>query len=285
MKQTLYQYLLQYRSVFKKRSFLLFTWLVSAILCVEEVRSVKFLYDNFIKKYCHKALTSFYYFLSYANFSCDALLTTTVKIALSLILNEMKPYTTIFLITDDTLQAKFGKEFACYFKLFDHTNKNGTPYLDGHCFVSLAINIPIFSGKRARYLSIPIGYRLYDKQLSKLEMAASLIHTVMPLLEGYQVVLLCDSWYPKGKVIDAVKAYTNLDLICAVCSDTVLYDLSPARTGKRGRPRKYGDKLDIKSFVYEKVGDHYMATRQALTNLFETQPVTITVTVRNIETF
>jgi len=60
MKQTLHQYLLEYRSIFKKRSFLLFTWLVSAILCIEEVRSVKSLYDNFIRKYCNKALNSFF---------------------------------------------------------------------------------------------------------------------------------------------------------------------------------------------------------------------------------
>ncbi|KUO73237.1 MAG: hypothetical protein APF77_12445 [Clostridia bacterium BRH_c25] len=55
----------------------------------------------------------------------------------------------------------------------------------------------------------------------------------MPLLEEYQVILLCDNWYPKGKVIDAVKLYTNLELICAVRSDTAIYDLPPAPTGKR----------------------------------------------------
>lgn len=90
MKQTLYQYLLQYWSIFKKRSYILFTWLISAIICVEEVRSVKFRYDNFISKYCNKTLNSFYYFLSYANFSCDALLTTTVKIVLSLAAQEIR---------------------------------------------------------------------------------------------------------------------------------------------------------------------------------------------------
>jgi len=282
MKQTLHQYLFQYRSTFKKRSFLLFTWLVSGILCVEEVRSIKFLYDNFIKKYCRKGLNCFYYFLSYANFSMDSLLTVTVTLAVSLIPKEMQQYVTIFLTTDDTLQAKFGKKFDCYFKLFDHTNKNGTAYLDGHCFVSLVINVPIFMGRRVRYLSIPVGYRLYDKQQSKLQMAASLINVVMPVLKGYQVVLLCDSWYPKGEVIDAVKAHTNLEIICAVRHDTALYDLPPAPTGKRGRPRKHGDRLDIGDFAYEKVGDYYVASRQALTNLFGTHTVTIFAFSKNM---
>lgn len=74
MKETLHHYLMQYRNTFKKRSYLLFIWLITSILCTEEVRSVKFLYDTFIKKNCNKALNCFYYFLSYANFSCVFLL-------------------------------------------------------------------------------------------------------------------------------------------------------------------------------------------------------------------
>jgi hypothetical protein len=285
MKQTLEQYLLQYRSIFKKRSFALFTWLVMAILCIDEVRSVKFLYDSFIKKYCSKTLNCFYYFLSYANFSSELLLQVTVRISLSLIPEELKPFATIFLTTDDTLQAKSGNRFDCYFHLFDHTSKNGTSYLDGHCFVLLIINIPLFWHGRIKYLSIPVGYRLYDRKQSKLEITASLIKSVMPLLEDYQVILLCDSWYSKGKVIDIVKEYSNLDIIAAVRCDTVLYDLPPAPTGKKGRPRKYGNKIDIKNLQYEKIGDYYIATRQVLTNLFGTQPIEVTVTVKDIESF
>lgn len=136
-----------------------------------------------------------------------------------------------------------------------------------------------------KYLNIPIEYKLYDKQQSKLEIAAALVKTVMPLPEDYQIILLCDSWCPKGKVIDTIKQYPNLDLIAAVRWDTALYDLPLAPTCKRGRPRKYGDQIDIKSLQYEKVGDYYIATRQVLTNLFEIQPIEVTVTVTEIETF
>lgn len=73
MKQTLYQYLTQYRSVFKKRSFDIFYWLIMGILCTEEVRSIQFVYDNFIKKYTDKVLNLIYYFLSYSKFPIDAL--------------------------------------------------------------------------------------------------------------------------------------------------------------------------------------------------------------------
>lgn len=285
MRQTIHQHLMQYRCAFKKRSYYLFTWLITAILCTEEIRSIRFLYDTIIKKHCSKALNCFYYFLSYSNFSCELLLQVTVKIALSLIPEELKPFATIFLTTDDTLQAKFGEKFDCRFHLFDHTSKNGSSYLEGHCFVSLVINIPLFCGRHIKYLRIPAGYKLYDKQQSKLEIAAALVKAVMPLLGDYQVILLCDSWYPKGEVIDTVKQYPNLDLIAAVRWDTALYDLPPASTGKRGRPRKYGDPIDIKSLHYEKIGDYHVATKQVLTNLFETQPVEVTITTTDTQTF
>lgn len=142
MKQTLNQYLNYYRHIFEKRSFEIFCWLVMAILTLEELRSIKFAYDNFIKKYTNKALNSIYYFLSYSNFSIDELMKTTAKIILSLIPEDLME-AEIFLTIDDTLQAKFGKTFDCYDKLFDHTRKTGSSYLNGHCFVSLVINIPI----------------------------------------------------------------------------------------------------------------------------------------------
>ena len=41
---------------------------------------------------------------------------------ISLIPNTLKKTTTIYLIIDDTLQAKFGEKFDCYEKLFDHTS-------------------------------------------------------------------------------------------------------------------------------------------------------------------
>lgn len=41
---------------------------------------------------------------------------------ISLIPNTLKKTTTIYLIINDTLQAKFGEKFDCYEKLFDHTS-------------------------------------------------------------------------------------------------------------------------------------------------------------------
>lgn len=283
VKQTLEKYLLQYRSVFKKRSFDIFYWLIMSILCMEEVRSVKFLYDYFLQKYTDKVLNSIYYFLSYSKFGVRALTAVTVSIALSLIPEKLKNLT-IFITIDDTLQAKFGNKFDCYYKLFDHAKKTGNKYLNGHCFVAMVINIPLYHREEVKYLSLPVGYRLYSKDQSKLEIAADMIETIMPKLINFKVVLLCDSWYTKGKILDTVKNNDNLEILGAVRHDTVIYDLPPAPTGKRGRPKTKGDRLNYKDFSYEQIGEYHVATKMVLTNLFK-KPVYVTITTTDKETF
>jgi hypothetical protein len=71
-----------------------------------------------------------------------------------------------------------------------------------------------------------------------------MISSEIEYLEEYKFILLCDSWYSKGAILNTVKKHDNLELIGAVRSDTEIYDLPPAPTGKRGRPRQKGDKLD-----------------------------------------
>lgn len=283
INKTLKEYLLQYRSVFTKRSFEIFHWLILAIISMEEIRSIKFLYDNFISKYSNKVLNSFYYFLSHSSFSIEKLMSKTIDIVLTLI-SDYQSELTIFLSIDDTLQAKYGKKFDCYYKLFDHTSRTGSSYLSGHCFVSLVINIPLRYNGKIRYLSLPVGYKLYDKTQSKLELASDLLDTAMPLLKSYQVILLCDSWYSKGAVLDTVSSYENLDLIGAVRKDTAIFDLPPEPTGKRGRPRVRGDKLDIHAFSYKKANEYFISTRKVMTRLFKV-PVYIIVTTKDTNTF
>ena len=282
--KTIENYLSEYRSIFFKRSFHIFILLITAMLSVQEVRSIKFLYDNFIKKYWHKALNSFYYFLSYENFSIESLMFATVKIAISLVPQKLKSHITIFLITDDTLQAKFGNKFDCCGKLFDHTKHDGTSYLNGHCFASLVISIPILFCGKLKYLTLPVGYKLYDKNETKLEIAGKMIQNIMPLLLDFQVIVLCDSWYTKKPFLKMLKDYPNLSVIGAVRSDTAMYDLCPKPTGKRGLPRKKGKKLNVRDFEYTKDDDYYIATKKVITNLFD-DPVMITVTTTDIDKF
>ena len=187
----------------------------------------------------------------------------------------------IILSIDDTMVEKHGEHFENRELLFDHAKHNGSNYLNGHCFVSVMLSIPVFDNGVIHYLSFPIGYRMWTKEETKLDMAADMIREVMDII-GHErnVCLCCDSWYPKGEITELPQQYGNLALICNVRHDTALYDLPPAKTGKKGRPRVRGQKLSFDNFEFSPVEgtDYSVGTRQVVTNLFGHKPVHAIVT-------
>ena len=76
--------------------------------------------------------------------------------------------------------SKFGTKFENVSKLFDHAVHNGSSYLNGHCFVSAMLCVPVWKGDKVSYLSVSLGYRMWQKKELKLELAASMIRQVMP---------------------------------------------------------------------------------------------------------
>ena len=100
----------------------------------------------------------------------------------------------------------------------------------------MMLSIPVFDKETIRYLSFPIGYRMWTKEQTKLATAADLVKEVMEVIGSKRnVCLCCDSWYPKAEITELPQQYDNLALICNVRHDTALYDLPPAKTGKKGK--------------------------------------------------
>ena len=89
---------------------------------------------------------------------------------------------------------------------------------------------------------------MWKKKESKLELAATMIRKVMPEFQSREhVIILCDSWYTKQNLVCIVNEYPNLDLIGNARIDSVMYDLAPAHTGRRGRPAKHGKRLSVET--------------------------------------
>ena len=245
------------------------------------VLCLRSLYRHFLSGITKKSLNAFYYACSYAKADYSRFMNVTAGLSLKLIPEKLQSQP-VFLCIDDTMVPKFGKKFEDISKLFDHAAHNGSNYLNGHCFVSVMACVPVWNKGRIHYLCVPLGYRMWQKKESKLELAASMIRQVMPEFSGRKnVSILCDSWYVKKNLVSIIDEYENLDMIGNARSDSVIYDLPPQRTGKRGRPALHGKKLSIQddfTLSDEKIGDYYMAVRRVLTNVFGKRTVLAYVT-------
>ena len=176
-----------------------------------------------------------------------------VRTALSVIPEELIEQM-IILSIDDTMVEKYGEHFENRELLFDHAKHNGSNYLNGHCFVNIMLSIPVLENGREQYLSFPVGYRMCTKEETKLSMAADMVKEVMDIIGSERnVCLCCDSWYPKAEITELPKKYSNLAIICNVRHDTALYNLPPAKTGKKGRPKVRGKKLSFDDFGFSLV--------------------------------
>ena len=258
--------------------------LVLSILAVESADSIHMLYKHFLSKVTEKSLNAFYYACSYAKIDVYKFMNVTARLALQII-PETLHNEPVFLCIDDTMVAKFGQKFEDVSTLFDHAAHNGSNYLNGHCFVSLMLCVPVWKKNRIVYLSVPLGYRMWTKEISKLELAADMVRAVMPELEQkHQVLLLFDSWYAKKSLTCLVDEYKNLDIICNARCDSAIYDLPQKITGKRGRPAKRGKRLSLIedfSLSAEKIGDYYVGVRKVLTNIFGDKCVHAYITANN----
>ena len=255
--------------------------IVVSILTLDIFRSVRFAHKHILSKLSDTSLNAYYYALKTDRLDHASWRNVTLSKALSAVPDRLTVQP-LFLSIDDTMVEKEGEKFELRSKLFDHAAHNGSNYLNGHCMVSILLSFPVWVDDSIRYLSVPLGYQLWDKTQTKLEIAAEMVRHAMEHIDpDRQVFLLCDSWYPKGCVAGLVDEFHNLDIICNARIDTAMYDLPPERTGKRGRPKKYGERLSPKDFELEspKTGDWKVGVRPVLTRLWKGRVVYAIVTL------
>lgn len=123
---------------------------------MKSAHSIRFLYRHFLSRITEKSLNAFYYVCSYAKADYSRFMNVTAAMALKLIPERLKSQP-VFLCINDTMVAKFGKKFEDVSKLFDHAAHNGSNYLNGHCFVSLMLCVPVWRKHRIVYLAVPLG--------------------------------------------------------------------------------------------------------------------------------
>ena len=159
----LHKYFLIYFETFSAPTADTLFLLVLSILTLESVHSIRFLYQHFLSGITTKSLNTFFHACSYAKVDYSHFMNITAKVALRMIPDSLATQP-IFLCVDDTMVAKAGTRFENVSKLFDHAAHNGSNYLNGHCFVNIMLCIPVWKNDRVSYLSLPLGYRMWQKK-------------------------------------------------------------------------------------------------------------------------
>ena len=169
---SLFHFFSPYFSTATRPTRFLLTWLVIAQVALQAFPSFRFLHRNFLSQVTHRCLNSYYRTLQNETVRSRSLRRQTAQLACSLIPAALQNEP-VFLSVDDTTVPKFGKKFDAVSLLHDHACHTGKPYVNGHCFVSLTLSVPVLNqheGKAPliRYLAVPVGYRMWTKEQTKL---------------------------------------------------------------------------------------------------------------------
>ena len=153
------------------------------------------------------------------------------------------PQSVWLLIFDDTFIYRSSRKAPGSGIYHQHGSKANRPqYARGQNWVTMALSIA-GDGKHA---AVPLLSRLMRSggNTSKLHAAKTLFRVIAPVFAGQEkekFFCLVDSWFMKRPFLKYVLE-CGFHAIGQVRKDTALYGI-PIATGKRGRPRKYGDKF------------------------------------------
>lgn len=148
--------------------------LLLSIMSMQTHISMRQLYERFLAPLGKISQNAYYYLLTYTKLPLEKFARLTIEKAIALI-DEKHAKLPVLLLLDDTLCAKFGTKFECCTTMFDHTQRNGSSYLRGHCFVALTICVPVAIGNEVKYLNIPVRFRMRGANESKIGIAAEMI--------------------------------------------------------------------------------------------------------------
>ena len=197
-----------------------------------------------------------------------------------IIIERLKPViataATICIVLDDSPTKRYGRkvEGAGY-------HHNPTPgrtdakICFGHSWVVavLVVTHPAFGE-----ISLPIAAELYlrQKEIDKLQakykrtfqtktaMAVAIVQRLVPKFKGFgkPIEVIVDGGYAKDTVLLPLGKLAGVTTITRWRRDAAVFDLPPPRKpGQRGRPKTYGERIDMKAMIENEEGWHDVECR------------------------
>ena len=179
-----------------------------------------------------------HYFFSRARWNPDELGITAAKLVIGLLVPDGEP---VEVLIDDTVFRRRGKRVwvASWFHDGSAQGPAKTGFGNNWVLLAVRVRLPMIS----RPVAVPVMAKLVIKgtaSASRLWLARRMVTRLARELPGRRVHVTADSAYAGEELTQLPAAVT---WTTRLRSNAALHELPPERTGKKGRPRKKGDRL------------------------------------------
>jgi hypothetical protein len=157
------------------------------------------------------------------------------------------------IVGDGIKVAKSGKKMPGVKKLHQQSESNTKPeYIFGHSCQAVAVLVQAASS----IFAVPLACRIHEGLVFSNRDQRTLLDKMIVLLNSLYMaepfLFVADAYYATGKIIRGLLAKGN-HLVTRVRNNAVAFMLPPAPPAhaprKRGRPKKYGDKIKLASLL------------------------------------
>lgn len=161
----------------------------------------------------------------------------------------------LVLVGDGIKIPKAGKKMPGVKKLHQASDSNTKPeYIFGHSCQAVAVLLQAASS----VFAVPLGCRIHEGVVLSNRDQRTLLDKMILLIDALHMtepfVFVADAYYATGKIVRGLLATGN-HLVTRVKTNAVAYARPPAPNvnapKKRGRPRMYGDKLQVASLLVD----------------------------------
>ena len=159
----------------------------------------------------------------------------------------------LVLVGDGIKIAKAGKKMPGVKKLHQASESNTKPeYIFGHSCQAVAVLLQA----AASVFAVPLACRIHEGVVCSNRDQRTLLDKMILLIDSLHIaepfLFVADAYYATGKVVHGLLATGN-HLVTRVKKNAVAYAPPPAprvhAPRKRGRPRMYGDKIQVASLL------------------------------------
>ena len=160
-------------------------------------------------------------------------------------------------VADGIKVPKEGRKMPAVKRLHQESGNNSkSPFIMGHSFQALSL---LVSAPEGLVAAVPLASRIHEGVVwsnrdarTLLDKMAALFLSLVPSL-GHPMILVADAFYATRKIILPLLRDGH-HLVSRVRSNAVAYRPARKQPGKRGRAKKYGDKVRLKDLVNRKQG-------------------------------